>query len=299
MVIHSPGRELFVVRSVRRTAEVEQLLCRDERRKDGRLYTLMVYKQPQKIYDAIALFMQMKKKATTPDFVDCFSRDGNFHVLFLYHEGKSLLGQHERKELMRRERMEACNGLLSQILMQDLPCGVLSECLEGENLRFDTSLQVSFGYGLNKAEGYRFVEMPHVMEQAADILTTLLGEDARREDEFGHSAKEIIASMKGGKYPRWQDVYAAFKPWYDHVRTQVETQAVEKPTWITKFWKIVSRIVGIVKPLLAIALVAASIFYLVYSLMNPPVADGATPGQIQMVGDVPVPTLSPMPTQIP
>lgn len=295
MTIHAPGRELFVVRQVAAEDEREVLVCRDEGRADERLYTLVIFKHPSRIYDAITMFMQIKRRGVTPDFVDCFSMDSRFHVLFLYHEENSLMGQLTRGELMLRERLEAANGLLTEILMQDLPPGILQECLSDDNLSFYTTLTVSFGYNLKHAENYRVIEQREVMEQAADLLTVLLGRDAKLESAEEVNAEPILEGLRDGKYETWAAAYADFKKWYDVVRTFVQSEDMRIENMVTRFWRVVSRIVGIVKPVLAVALVLASIGYMIFTLLNPPTAKGARQGEIAVVGDIALPT--PVPTE--
>lgn len=293
MTIHAPGRELFVVRSVSTTSLQDILICRDEGRADERLYTLLIYKEPSRIYDAMTMFMQIKRRGITPDFADCFSMNGSFYVLFLYHAENPMMAQLERRELMQRERLEAACGILKQILIQDLPNGILLDCLSGENLQFDTSLTVSFGYFLRGAEGYRIVERPAVMEKVAEILTALLGREAKMESEEGVNAEPILEKLRAGQYESWAAAYAEFRKWYDVVRSQVESEEARIENAVTRFWRVVSRIVGVAKPILAVALVALSIGYMVYTLLNPPVVQGAKRGEIRVVGDIVLPESEP------
>lgn len=294
MTIQAPGRPLFVVRSLRSDEEMEALTCRDENRADGRLYTLLIFKQPQKVYDAISILMEIKNKGVSPDFVDCFSLDSRFHALFLHHEPMPLMPRIDARQLILMERLEAANGLFQQILMQDYPPSVLMECLEEENLYFDASLEVSFGYDLKKAEDYRAVELGHAMTRVSELLDRILGKDKTRIiNEQGDTAQPIIDQLAAQGYAQWSEAYAQFRVWYDVVKRQAELEEERREGWIAKFWRFIARLWGIAKPVLAIALIAASIGYLVYSIMNPPLPSGAAPGQIQVVGDIVLPTPEP------
>ena len=293
MTIRPPGRDLFVVRSVRTSPDLDIYICRDDARRDERLYTLLVYKEPSRIYDAITIFMQIKRRAITPDFVDCFSLDSHFHALFLYHEENPLVQQHARRELMQRERLEAAHSILTQILMQDLPEGLLQDCLSDENLLFSTSLEVTFGYMLNNAQHYRLIERQGNMIRVADLLASLLGREARLEAN-GENIEPMIQRLREGYYPTWAAAYADFKIWYDVVRSFVESEEVRIESMVNRFWRVISRILGIAKPILAVLLVLLSIAYMVYTLLNPPIIKGAKRGEIAVIGDVVLPTPIPL-----
>ncbi len=297
MVIRLPGRALFVVRSLPAPEDMETLVCRDDERPDGRLYTLLVYHRPAEAYDAISIFVKLRQRGTTPDFIDCFSMGSRFYALFLYREPSPLKKQVDGMELHLRERLEAAHGIFQQILMQDLPHAILMECLRPENLNFDTTLAVTFNYFLGGAARYRMIGLKDAMGSAADVLEHTLGKDAKRQDTRERSLNDICLSLREGGYESWKGAYADFLGWYEVIRDNVEIEKQKKEGMIAKFWRIVSRVMGLLKPLIAVALIAASVGYLVYSIMNPPIPAGAAPGQIQAVGDIPIP--SPTPTDTP
>ena len=143
MLIYSPDRQLHVLQILQKTTETAAYICTDLAEEESRTYILNGCLNTGRYQKLIPLIMRSKNDCFT-DFVEYFSADGVFYMLFRYRAGIPVMQKAEHEGMERR--MEYVRCMLEQIILQSLPPEFQYDVLRPERILITEKGKLRFLY---------------------------------------------------------------------------------------------------------------------------------------------------------
>lgn len=286
MLIQTLNRRLMVIRVLWADRDSEVQICRDLQEPADRRYTMVRIKNPQLAHAVIPLFLDAKKNPHFVDFVESFSRDGDFYALFHSKESPTLFGQLAANPYSTMERLEIGKSLFTRIALLRMPAGFLYEALADDNLLMDDSLDVTFQYCLRSTGSYATLSELAVQARLANILQRLFQPEL--EKQYCPQLGRFIDKLATTPYEDAVAMYSDFHTLYLLLRDLEEKGLTEPQNIWFRMWNRIKKLGKYVRPAIACLLVAAAFGYLLYTLLTPPPVTGQSTVVFKEIGTVEV-----------
>ncbi len=265
MIIQTCDHSYRVIRCLDSTEETVEYLCREIRRSKGGL-CLLVCIRDQVLAKSFTLFLEEKiNKEEFTDYRECFRSEGNLYAVFAFGEGVSLAERLAGEHLSLPERLQIAGKLFERLLIQNPHPFFAASVLSPERITVSRSLHVEWNYHLEHIR--KFDRM--LLSDAADRLTQVLEDLFARELE-----KKLYPELDGyldalvqGSFSSYLEMYQAFLP-VSEVLLKVQQEERTPQTFWFRLWEKIRTFAGFLKRVLMVLLVAATILYVVFVLLD-------------------------------
>jgi hypothetical protein len=283
-LIQTLSRRFLVILVRHSDMDADILVCRDLWEEGEREYLLVAVKNPDLVYRCAPFFAHQAANRPFTDFIECFSRDGVFYIVFAYYDKPLFADKFDEGYFFLEERMEMGKSLLARIVLQNAPPGILYEALQERNLLLDDTLQIYFNYALNDIASQGLHSMDRVQIELARIFRVLL-----RKELDTQSVEEIrlfIEDMERCSFADYMDIYEAFDRVYDMVKQLQAYGEIDANSFLFRCWERIKKVFSYAKPVVAGLILATALGYLIYTLAVPEVKQGRGPASIETIGTV-------------
>lgn len=206
MLICTPNRTLHVLQIMQQTQRIVTYVCTDMAEDDPRSYLLNGFLQAEVYQNLIPLILEQKNAYFT-DFIESFSADGIFYLLFRYQEGVPLLRQCKHAEM--EQRLEYTRCLIEQMVLQDMPLLFQYAVLLPDRIWLTENKQVQFYYQLPDTLGQEAVSFHDVELRLLELVKQLLYHEL--EMQYSDCLLDFCKALRdGGVYCDYAAIYAAF-----------------------------------------------------------------------------------------
>lgn len=284
MLVQTLGKDYAVIQVLSSRRDVEIQLCRDVLDEAPRYYTLVRVQSPEMTRWAVPYFLELEKNQHFTDLKDCFSAQGEFYISFAHSDAVPLSTALARTPYSLRERLEVAKSLLTRLALLDLPDGIAYDVLNGDNLLFSDTLEVSFNYHLRHMDLYETISDMAVQVALVQALKVLFATELA--DQSCPELEQLIDRLASRKYDGYLAMYRDFSGVYDILCDRHAAGSVQPNGFWFRVWEKIKKIGPYVRPAIACIAVALSVWYLVYTLMFPPKVEGRSAVVMKQIGEV-------------
>jgi hypothetical protein len=284
MLIQTLNRRYSVILVLNTSNDADVCVCRDIWEDSGREYLLVAVKNPDLICRCAPFYTRQAGNRSFTDFIECFSRDGQFYIVFAYYAKPTLKAKLTDELYFLSERLDIGKNLLSQILLQNMPPNILYEALQDRNLLLDDALQVHFNYVLEEVASFALFSFDRVQMELARVFRFLL-----RQEIAGQSSDEIrsfVDDLEACAFTDYMSVYEAYDRIYDMLKALVENGEINPRSFLFRCWERIKRLARLMRPVLVGVVLVTALVFLVYSIANPAPKPGSPPPSIEAIGTV-------------
>lgn len=265
MLIQTYKKDYYIIERKKTTEEQDVFICEENGKKNGLQYLLIHIKKKECVYQVIPFFSQLKNHTVFQDYIDCFSKNGTFYLVFQHKKEKTL--EVKLKEICDfRERLEVGKRLLEKMILLDMPFCIQYDILTTEKIMISEHLQVSFYYELSEYQQYFSITIKYVMERLQCIIEQLFIEELK--GNYSIWINEFYESLKQDKYHTYFDIYQAYNKMYEQLLTNNAYQYMRPNIKRMKIWDTFKRILHQTRPIISIVLILGSILYLIMSSVS-------------------------------
>lgn len=206
MLIYTPNRQLHVLRILHKSDATITYVCTDIAEEEAKNYILNGYLDVERYQELIPMVMEHKNAYFT-DFVEYFSTDGVFYMLFRYQDGIPVRKKADRDDM--ETRMEYVRRVLEQIILQSMPLVFQYDVLRPENILITGNHEVRFLYMLDEHFGEDEVEFHDVERRISEMMEMLLMPELSMR--YSLELLDLVRDLKdGGIYKDYQSLYTAY-----------------------------------------------------------------------------------------
>ena len=284
MLIQTLSRRFSVIHVRSSTNDADVLVCRDLWEENDREYLIVALKNPDLIYRSAPFFTAQTGNRAFKDFVECFSRDGLFYIVFAYYAKPLFTDRFNEEIYFLSERLDIGKSLLSRILLQNMPPCILYEALQDRNLLLDDALRVYFNYALEDIASYNLFSIDRVQMELGRIFRILLRQEVATL--VTEDIQAFIGDLESCAFADYMEIYEAYDRLYDMLKELLEVGEINPKSFLFRCWDWIKNLFRLLKPVLAGVVLVTALGYLIYSLANPVVRPGGAPAAIETIGTV-------------
>lgn len=230
MLIYTPDRQLHVLRIVKRTEAVETYICTDLT-EEFHVYILNGFLQRDFYQELIPMVMEQKNDCFT-DFVEYFSTDGIFWLLFRCYEGEPLLEKADTDNM--EVRLEYVRKIMEQLLLQTMPVPFEYALLEPESLIVTKDDEIRFRYEFDGNFGGVEADFHDVELKLKKLVEKLLIPELAMR--YSLKLPEFCRDLEeGGVYGDMHTIYAVYTEIENELLSQRGHLISHKPKF--QFWE--------------------------------------------------------------
>jgi len=284
MLIQTLNKRYSVILVQSSGNDADVYVCRDLWEEKERTYLLVAIKNPDLIHRCAPFFTGQAENRVFTDFVECFSKEGQFYIVFVYYTKSLFRAKLSEGFYFLTERLEIGKSLLSRILLQNMPPNILYEALQDRNLLLDDTLQVYFNYVLEEIPSYGLLSMDRVQMELGRIFRMLLRQEI--ETQAVDEIQAFVDDLEHCVFTDYMAIYEAYDRIYDMLTALFEAGEVNPKSFLFRCWDRIKKMVRYLKPVFAGIVLVTALGFLIYSLANPSVKPGAIPPAIKAIGTV-------------
>lgn len=285
MFVETINRSFTVIRMLSSTNCCEISVCKDLTEEKNKTYLLVCLKDMDIIYKTITFFTSLKENTSFEDFVDCFSQNGYFYIVFDYKEKDLLYDKIKEKGFHLKERLEIAKNLLTEITLQNMPKYLQYEALSQNNLLLDDTLTVKFNYSLNEIDKFGILTTNKFEIRLVEVFELIFQNEL--EAKISVELENFITDLAERKYKSYIEIYKAFNEVYSLLINKMAEGSVEPQSFWFKLWNFIKGLAKYIKPVIGAILVLVLIGYLIYSIKNPEAVTANANGvKFQSIGTV-------------
>ena len=266
MMIRTYDSDYIVIRQLPASVGKDIYICRRTQETGkgmDREYTVIRVKDISMCQKLLAYFSEYVDEAQFADFVECFTFEGKLNFVFLHSKSPTLMEKLEREKPSFAERLEIANKLLERLFYLNLPPALAADGLVLEHITVSAALDVRFNYELtflNRLTDYTFRE---VGLDVKDALRALFASEL--EKMSCPELAEYLEWLSGG-CQSYMEMYEQFKPVYEALKLKTKEDLDTPRTRPFRLWERLRKVLGVLKRLLMIVLVAGALLYLINSV---------------------------------
>jgi hypothetical protein len=211
--------------------------------------------------------------------------------VFTYYEKVLFKDKFNEEFNFIEERLEIGKSLLSRILMQDMPPGILFEALQDKNLLMDDALQIYFNYDLRYISSYALLSMDRVQTELCRIFRQLLRKEI--STLVMEDVRLFINDLDQCKFGNYREIYEAYDRLYEKLLDRLELGDLNPQNFLFRCWERIKRFFRLLRPVLAGIVLITAFGFLLYTLSNPVAKPGTPPPSIEAIGSVKLRAIEP------
>lgn len=206
MLIYTLDHTLHVLQIIRQTSTVVTYICTDMTENEPHTYILNGFLKTESYHYLIPLILEQNNSHFT-DFIESFSADGIFYMLFKYQNGVPLIKQCEHADM--EQRLEYIRRMIEQMVLQDMPVVFQYAVLISEQILLTVEKHVQFRYDLPDDFGQDSVTFHDVELRLLELLKQILSHELEMmySDNLMDFCKKLL---NGGSYKDYTSIYAEF-----------------------------------------------------------------------------------------
>lgn len=266
MRIFSLKHTYHVVQRLIKNEDFEIFFCLEEEDERKNEYTVIRIWNQSLSYPVIPCFMDMMEQSSMDDFLECFSDEGAFCLIFRRYHEPLLFNKLAEEPLSLAERLVIGESLLKHIVLLNMPNFLLREVLRPENVVVANDLSVHFNYYVQSFSEDKAEDGPIIVKRLSEILQRLFLQEIT--DQSSKELTKFIQSLEEKKNVDYLELYRNFNE-LSQLLSQKDLAGEVKPKRI--WFRIWDRMKKGLKYLKAVAyalvLVIVSLF-LVYTLIH-------------------------------
>ena len=202
-------------------------------------------------------------KSAFTDYIEHFIFDDKLCIVMKYKEGISLSTKLETESLPFKERLELGRRILERIVLQDIPDYFLAKCFTPDCIIISSDMTVNFNYPIfditvdRTANGRKNIE---------PVLRLLFAKEL--EKKVPDLLMDFFKRLPELTEERMIDLYSEYYSLMLKLDNYEENSEQPKTIWF-KIWDAIKKVFRVLKKILIIVLILASIGYLIYTIMDP------------------------------
>ncbi len=275
MQINTSERELYVKNVLFKNEVSSNYICTDLNDDNDKSY-LLVQLQPEKSAEFIKIIMGMNKGN---GYIDCFSDDGFFYIMFSYDKHQRLDGLIEKEQYSIVEKIEIVKNYFEKIILSDHKKELINEMINFENITLDESLCVEFNYCIFKAELCEFTD---VQKKISTVIKKIFSNEENKG--WFNSINNFCNELSKGKYSSVLDIYKQYLQIYEKIKIEADKNKIIEDKRIFIIGMSVKKIIKIAKGIFYWLIVIAAVALLIYTFVRPDNDKGNT--YYKQIGDV-------------
>ncbi len=261
MLIRTLNRTLHVLQVVEKTEAISVYVCTDIMEQEQSLYLLNGFLQDDSYSALMPLFLRQERNSHFSDYVESFSLDGIFYLLFRCQKGRPLLDRIEKVSL--EQRLEYGRMLIEYMVLQDMDLVVQCAVLRPECLILTEENTVQFFYNLSELTAGEPPAFHDAELACLEILKRLFAEEL--EMQYSQELLSFCrALMDGEQYHSYAELYAAYGGVYDDLKSRMNRLVSGKYRF--KLWEKIKKNFTKIRNVLFLLLGAAAVIVLLYQL---------------------------------
>jgi len=258
MLIHTLVRQLHVLRILQKTNDTVTYVCTDVRENVPQYYLLNGFLQQSTYSRLIPMIIEQQREYFT-DFIEYFSADGIFYLLFRYYEGIPCLEAAEHADM--ETRLEYVRQMIEQMILQAMPPVFQYVLLDPEHINITQSKQVKFLYQFPAEFAEREVSFHEIELRLLQLIRMLLIPELAMR--YSLKLLEFCNDLEhGNEYHDYQSLYIAYTEIQRELVSQKGNLVSQKYQF--QLWEKIKHRFKIFRNLLVILVIAAAVGMLLY-----------------------------------
>ena len=189
---------------IKRSDTGEVRICEDLDSKTGNRYTVLVLNDHDIVHSVLETYDDAKAYIEKPAYVDMFSDQGLFFIVFPYVPERSLIKFYMAGSLTLRECEEICVNLIIACMTSNMPWPLLYLLLVQREIQLSQDHRVQFSYNLDLTEFDPEIGESACAVECAKLLIELLeAKVSRRANSYFLLKKKIDRQS----YEYFKDLY--------------------------------------------------------------------------------------------
>jgi cbb3-type cytochrome oxidase subunit 3 len=240
------------------------MLCTDTLEEKENRYNVLKIENHTILYQVMPMFNQQLKNNKFSDYVECFSKDNAFYVVFKHHGGNLLAEEFSKRNYSLNERLIILKNLLEKLVTQSMPYAIQEDILKSRSVTISQNLDVKFRYNLKNVSRYSEVDFKTLQRSLLSMVKYLLKDES--SNEVSEKLTNYCENLRNGKYTELIQLYAEYIPIYDELFDNPDVhKTIAQQSKLIKLWQKVRAVLNMLKPFAVTLLVVLAILYLLYT----------------------------------
>lgn len=189
---------------IKRSKTGEVRICEDLDSKTGNRYSVLVLEDHDIVHSVLETYDRAKSYIEKPNYVDMFSDEGLFFIVYPYVPERPLVKFYMGSTLTLRECEEICVNLIISCMTCNLPWPLLYLLLVQREIQLSQDHSVTFSYNLDLTEFDPTIDESACVVECAKLLIELLeAKVSRRANSYFLLKKKIDRQS----YDYFKDLY--------------------------------------------------------------------------------------------
>ena len=277
MVIRTSDKEYPVIGVQKNNEQYDIYICRDVVAKG--LYRILSVKDGALFPELVGFLNDSVNREAFTDYDGYFIDDGKLCIVMRYTQGITLGTKLATESVPFGERLELGRKILEKAVLQEIPDYFLAKCFTPEQIIIDPDLSVSFNYPIEDIITDRQQSGRKNIEQ---VLRMLFGKELERK--VPQLLMDFFKSLPELCEQRLLDIYSEYYALMGKLE-EYDAEGEQPKTFWFKLWNAIKKIFKVLKKILIILLILASIALLIYTILDPG-KDKDSGGHFKSIGTV-------------
>lgn len=267
MMIRTYESDYIVIRHIQSDNNMREVyICHRNGEQNGREYTVICIKDIGMCQQLLKFFSEKVDAKKFTDFVECFTFEGNLHIVFVHSRLMTLDEKLRIRFCSFAERLEMAQKILERIVYLNMPYPFIADALVPEHITISDTLDVCFNYEMTNLSKMDSYTLPEVGHDIANVLKFLFrGELEKRSCP---EIEELLGWLESGEYESYLDIFYKFNEYYALLKNKTEEELAVPRTKLFQLWEKVKTTFKGLRRVLRVVLLVAAILYLVFSVVN-------------------------------
>ncbi len=260
MVIYTYGHQYPVTSVLESNFKYDVYICRDS--ESNGFCRVLRLKDKSEVPQLVAWLSERVDRNVFTDYIEHFMFEDSLCIVMKYTQGITLADKSDTEAAPFYERLELFRKILERAVLLDIPDYFLDKCFEPRNIIVASDLTINFNYPIEDITGQKDCAP---IRKAEQLFRTMFAREIERKvpDELIDFYKKMPELGGAGMIELYSKYYMMMSALIERNAGNEEPKSIWYKLWnkIKKLWKVL-------KKLLTIALIAAAIAYLVFTIRN-------------------------------
>lgn len=265
---------------------IKSMVAKKEQEEQGEgQYFILYVKEEQLLHKLIPFAMKLQQQNMFEDFIECFSKESDFYMVFRWHNQSTFLEKIDQS-LRFVEKRIILRNILERFIVLKMPNYLMYEVLNFKNITIADSLSIEFHYELFEWNAMELIQLKEVKERLANVIKQLFAEEFQKE--VCPDLKEFMEDLKSNSgYPSLLSIYQRYKEINQAYESGIEVLKQNGPKF--QSWEKIKQWIPWITKILKFLLFLAILIYSIYILLNPASGNGE-PYQFNAIGNLEIQT---------